>query len=57
MAAPGCSSVTGLSGHTVVCVVDCLVNEPDEVSVAEGIDDMPAIFAGVDQTTEAELAQ
>lgn len=49
MALPGCSSVTGLSGDNMVCVVDGFVDEPDEVPVAQGVDDVPAIFAGINQ--------
>ena len=54
---PGRSSVAGFSGNHVVCVVDDFGDEPDQVSVAQGVDDVAAVLSGVVEAAEAKFGE
>lgn len=49
--------VDGLAGDPVVRVVDGLLDEPDQVPVAQGVNDVPPVFPRIHQPAEAELGE
>ena len=49
------SVVDGFAGDLVVGVVDGFLDEPDEVAVMQGVDHVPAVLAGIDQSAEPKF--